>query len=161
MTTAERSVTMARISDRPAIEGIHHVKLPVADLDRALRFYEHLFGAERIPKADHRKQDGSLYALILRVPGLGTMLELRLNGEQAQNQRHFDPITLAVKDRATLEHWLSFVDALGIPHSPILTAIQGWVLVVEDPDEHRLRLYTLEAHGPDLKPDEDDPWLQS
>jgi hypothetical protein len=32
---------------------------------------------------------------------------------------------------------------------------------VQDPDGNRLRLYTLETHGPELKPDEDNPWIRS
>ena len=145
---------------RPGIEGVHHLKLPVSDLGRSLQFYERLLGARRLPEADHRREaDGSLYAYILRAPGLGPMLELRLDPEQARRQCRFDPFTLAVRDRATLERWCRYLDAAGIPHSPILTAIQAWVVVVEDPDGHRLRLYTLETHGRDLKPDEDDPWL--
>jgi catechol 2,3-dioxygenase-like lactoylglutathione lyase family enzyme len=145
---------------RPEIQGVHHLKLPVSDLGRSLDFYERLLGARRLPEADHRKEaDGALYAYILEVPGLAALLELRLDPEQAERQRCFDPFTLAVKDRAMLERWSRFLDAAGIPHAPILTAIQAWVMVVEDPDGHRLRLYTLERHGRELKPDEDNPWL--
>ena len=151
----------AALSDRPALDGLHHLKLPVADLDRALRFYARVLGAERIAEADHhRENDGALYAMILKVPGLGAFLELRLNPDQAERQRGFDPFTIAVEDRATLERWAGFLGGLAVPHSPVLTAIQAWVLVVEDPDGHRFRLYTRETHGRDLKPDESNPWLQ-
>lgn len=161
-TTTDRIKVMPQPTSRPELEGIHHLKLPVADLQRSLDFYERVFGAQRIPEADHRKRDdGSLYAYILKVPGLNTMLELRLNSKHAQQQRHFDPFTLAVKDKATLELWKAYLDDCAIPHSPILNAIQAWVVVIEDPDEHRLRLYTLETHGPEVQPQEDDPWLQS
>jgi catechol 2,3-dioxygenase-like lactoylglutathione lyase family enzyme len=65
--------------------GIHHIKFAVTDLDRLLRFYEGFLGAKRIAEADHRRSDdGSLYAYILEVPGLGCALELRLNPEQAK-----------------------------------------------------------------------------
>lgn len=63
--------------------------------------------------------------------------------------------------RAALEKWQPFLDEKKIPHSPIITAIQAWLIVVEDPDGNRLRLYTLEIHGRDLKPEEDNPWLQN
>lgn len=155
------AVESAPQSGRPALDGLHHLKLPVVDLDRALAFYERVLGATRIPEADHhREDDGALYALILSVPGLGAFLELRLNPEQAARQRGFDPFTIAVADRAALEHWAAFLDGIAVPHSPVLTAIQAWVLVVEDPDGHRFRLYTRETHGPDLKPDDNDPWLR-
>ena len=145
----------------PPIKGIHHIKFAVSDLDVSLRFYEHLFGAKRIAEADHRREiDGILYAYILEVPGLGCLLELRLNAGQANKHRLFDPVTIAVEDHAALEAWMVFLDGAEIAHSPILAAIQAWLIVVEDPDQNRLRLYTLERHGRDLKPDENNAWLQ-
>ena len=147
---------------RPRLEGLHHVKLPVGDLDRSLQFYERVLGAERLEEADHRRSvDGALYAYILRVPGLGSFLELRLNPGQAARQRGFDPLTLAVRDLGALERWRKHLEGAGVRHSSVLVAIQAWVVVFEDPDGHRLRLYTLEKHGPEIRPDEDDPWLRS
>jgi catechol 2,3-dioxygenase-like lactoylglutathione lyase family enzyme len=146
----------------PPLQGIHHLKLPVSDLDTSLTFYERAFGARRIPEADHRRaSDGSLYAYILAVPGLGTALELRLDPARAERHRQFDPVTIAVRDRATLAAWDEYLTAQGIVHSEVITAIQAWLMVVPDPDGHRLRLYTLETHGPELTPDEDNPWVRS
>lgn len=146
----------------PPLRGIHHLKLPVSDLNASLAFYERAFGARRIPEADHRRaSDGSLYAYILAVPGLGTALELRLDPERAARHRLFDPVTIAVRDRATLDAWDEYLTGQGIVHSEVITAIQAWLIVVPDPDGHRLRLYTLETHGPELTPDEDNPWVRS
>jgi catechol 2,3-dioxygenase-like lactoylglutathione lyase family enzyme len=153
---------MARELTRPSLLGIHHIKLAVSDLDRSLRFYETFLGAKRIPDADHRRAaDGSLYAYILEVVGLGSLLELRLNVAQAQNNRRFDLVTLAVKDRQALEIWDQILTQKNIRHSPIITALRGWLMVVEDPDENRVRFYTLEKHGPELRPDEDNEWIGS
>jgi len=153
---------MTELSNLPPLLGIHHIKLAVSDLERSLRFYEALFGAQRIPQADHKHEaDGSLYAFILDVPNLGAKLELRLNPEQAKKHFHFDPITIAVKDKAALEQWQSYIASKKLPHSPIIVAIQAWLIVTEDPDGNRLRLYTVETHGSDIKPDEDNPWLQN
>jgi catechol 2,3-dioxygenase-like lactoylglutathione lyase family enzyme len=146
----------------PELLGIHHLKLPVSDLARSLAFYESAFDATRIPAADHRRQsDGSLYAHILAVPGLGTLLELRLNPQRAKAHAGFDPVTIAVADRATLARWDDHLTGLDVPHSPVITAIQAWLIVVEDPDANRLRLYTRETHGPELKPDEGNSWLDN
>ena len=51
----------------PPLQGIHHLKLPVSDLDTSLIFYERAFGGRRIPEADHRRPDGSR-AYILTSP---------------------------------------------------------------------------------------------
>jgi catechol 2,3-dioxygenase-like lactoylglutathione lyase family enzyme len=153
---------MSDVCSLPPLQGIHHIKIAVSDLQRSLSFYETLFGAKRIPQADHKHEaDGSLYAFILDVPNLGSKLELRLNPEQAKKHFHFDPVTIAVKDKAALEKWQSYLDTKKLPHSPIIAAIQAWLIVLEDPDGNRLRLYTLETHGPDIKPDEDNSWLQN
>jgi catechol 2,3-dioxygenase-like lactoylglutathione lyase family enzyme len=145
----------------PPLKGIHHVKLAVSDLDRALTFYETALGAQRVPQADHRHEaDGSLYAYILDVPGLGALLELRLDPDEAKKQHHFDPLTIAVEDRTALAAWDRSLTEKGIFHSPIIVAVQAWLIVIEDPDGNRLRLYTLERHGPELPPDEGNLWLQ-
>jgi len=147
--------------DTPPLRGIHHVKLAVSDLARALTFYESALGAERIPEADHKREDdGSLYAYILNVPGLNSKMELRLNAEQAKKHERFDSFTIAVDSRKALEQWDKVLIDRGILHSPIIPAIQAWLIVLQDPDGNRLRLYTLEQHGPELKPDENNEWLQ-
>lgn len=146
------------MSPPPPLRGIHHLKLAVSDLATSLEFYERAFGARRIPEFDHFDEQGAVYAHILTVPGLDTYLELRRHPERAARHRGFDPITLAVADRATLEAWDDHLTAAAVPHSPVLTAIQAWLIVVADPDDNRLRLYTLQTHGPELSPSQD-PWL--
>lgn len=146
---------------RPTLRGIHHLKFPVRDLERSLGFYESTLGARRVAAWDHVHEDGTRYAVILEVPGLGTHLELRLDPKAAEQQRGFDPVTIAVQDRGALQAWADHLDTAGIAHSPTLTAIQAWLVVFEDPDGRRLRLYTLETHGPELPADEASPWLAS
>lgn len=149
------------MSRRPELDGVHHLKLPVSDLAASLRFYEAALGAERIAAADHRREsDGSLYAYLATVEGLGTLLELRLDPSAAAAHRHFDPITIAVTDHAALQRWDEYLTERGLLHSPVITAIRSWVLVVEHPDGNRIRLYSIETHGPELRPDEDNPWVR-
>ncbi|WP_018334025.1 VOC family protein [Actinomycetospora chiangmaiensis] len=143
----------------PSLRGIHHVKLPVSDLLRSVDFYTAVFGAVRLTDADHVDGDGRLYAVILRVPGLDPLVELRLDAEQARASAGFDPLTLAVDDRAALAAWSAHLDARGVAHSPVIAAIRAWLVVFADPDGTRLRLYTLEQHGPEVAPAVDDPWL--
>jgi len=48
---------------------------------------------------------------------------------------------------------------LGILHSPILDAVRGGLIVIQDPDGNCIRLYTLESHGPEIKPATNSPRL--
>ncbi|WP_322101881.1 VOC family protein [Paraburkholderia sp. J41] len=146
---------------RPSIDGVHHFKIPVADLVRAMAFYGRILGAEPIPELDHHTADGSVYAHICDVPGLGTKLEIRLDPAQAADNKGFDSVTIAVRDRATLDDWAAFLYANGIEHSPVLAGVQAWLVVFDDPDGNRLRFYTLEKHGANVSPDEDSPWVRN
>jgi catechol-2,3-dioxygenase len=133
----------------PALQGVHHLKFPVSDLDLSLAFYERALGGRRKSEWDHIHRDGTRYA----------HLELRLDPKQAAAQRGFDPVTMAVQDRTALAAWADHLEVAGIEHSPVLIAIQAWLVVFADPDGRRLRLYTLETHGPEFPPDEDSPWI--
>ena len=143
----------------PDLEGIHHLKFAVSDLERSLEFYERAFAAERIQAFDHKHPDGQLYAFILSVPGLGTHLELRFNPEQARLQARFDPVTFQVADRKTLEMWREHLLGAAIDCSPVLAGLMSWLTVFEDPDQRRLRLYARVGHGGVEPPSNDTRWL--
>lgn len=132
--------------NRPAISGIHHLKFNVADLDRSLQFYEATLGARRVVEFDHRHPNGEIYAYILAVENLGTMLELRSNQDAASREKGLDPVTLSVAARDDLVEWHNWLESVGAKHSPVFTGALGWVLVMEDPDGRRVRFYTLETH---------------
>jgi catechol 2,3-dioxygenase-like lactoylglutathione lyase family enzyme len=157
---AQQGAAPAPMPGAPVVLGIHHLKFVVSDINDSLAFYEAAFGAKRITALDHRKPDGSLFGVILVVPGLGTELELRLDPAGAKSQAGFDPLTLTVEGAADLERWAAHFQAKGLPHSPVLVGLVGWLLVVEDPDRRRIRLYTKQTHGPELKPSWDSPWVK-
>ncbi|MER7146427.1 VOC family protein [Streptomyces xanthochromogenes] len=153
-------MTSPRSAAAPRTLGIHHIKLPVTDLERSARWYGNVLGARRLTELDHRRPDGSLFAVILDAPGLGTRLELRRDPTTATALQGYDFLTLAVDDRAALDDWITHLDTLGILHSPPVVALVGWLLVIPDPDGLRLRLYTNTPHGLDAARIEyDSPWL--
>jgi len=141
------------------VDGIHHLKFAVSDPDRALAFYERVFGAQRIVAADHRDANGAIYAYICQMPGWGVSLDLRLSEAHAASARRFDPVTLNIADRAALADWVAHLDALGVPHSGEIVTALAFMLVVEDPDGRFIRLYTREKHGPELPGDKNNPWM--
>ncbi|MEV5958651.1 VOC family protein [Streptomyces sp. NPDC051987] len=58
-----------------------------------------------------------------------------------------DPLTFTVTDRTELDGWIGHLDTPGVPHSPVIVALVGYLLVVPDPDVVRLRFYTDESYG--------------
>ncbi|MEV0479597.1 VOC family protein [Streptomyces sp. NPDC050508] len=115
---------------RVVLAGIHHVKMPVTDLDRSRHWYGRVLGF----KVTHEFQDadGVVRGVAGEVPGLGdSMLCLRVNSQAAQGCQSFDPVSFAVRDRADIE------------------ASIGWLLVFNDPDGLDLHLYSWAAHGVD------------
>ncbi len=148
-------------SAAPSVQYIHHLKFPVTDLDRSVSFYEKVFDAKLLPKLTHKDAsgDGKVYAMVLQIPGFQPMVELWISAESAKAQSGYDFLTLAVKDRAALDMWSKHLDDLKIEHSDILTAIDSWLLVFEDPDGHRMRFYSLEEHAITHDVSTDKRWL--
>ncbi len=66
------------------------------------------------------------------MPSFGrTVLELRLNPQQASNDMMFDPVTWGVETKADLDAWASWLDAKSVPHSPVFVGVTGWVLAMQ------------------------------
>jgi catechol 2,3-dioxygenase-like lactoylglutathione lyase family enzyme len=132
----------------PELAGIHHVKMPVTDLDRSRDWYGRVLGFK--VTYEFQDADGVVRGVAGEVPGLGgSMLCLRVNSQAAQGCQGFDPVSFAVPDRADIETWAAHLDTLGIPHSPVIEASIGWLLVFNDPDGLDLHLYSWAAHGVD------------
>jgi catechol 2,3-dioxygenase-like lactoylglutathione lyase family enzyme len=141
------------------VNGLHHLKFAVSDVERSREFYASVFGGRRIERADHRNPDGTVYAYILEMPGWGTLLDLRLSARHAAGSARLDPVTLNIADRAALAAWVAHLDTLGVPHSGEIVTTLAFMLVIEDPDGRRIRLYTAEKHGPELPGAKDHPWM--
>jgi catechol 2,3-dioxygenase-like lactoylglutathione lyase family enzyme len=132
----------------PILSGIHHVKIPVTDLDRSVEWYRQVFGfavTMEFPEAD-----GAVRGVAGTVPGLGdAQLTLRVNPEAAKGCAGFDPVSFGVKDQADVRAWAAHLDTLGVAHSPVIEASVGWLLVFDDPDGITLHLYSWAGHGLD------------
>ncbi|WP_113700252.1 VOC family protein [Nonomuraea lactucae] len=133
---------------RPQLAGIHHVKIPVTDLPRSLSWYERVFDLK--VTMEFHDAEGVVRGVAGEIPGIGdALVALRENPGAAAGCGGFDPIGFAVQDRADAQAWAGHLDELGIPHSPVIEASVGWLLVFNDPDGLELHLYTWAAHGVD------------
>ncbi|MET0454295.1 MAG: VOC family protein [Mycobacterium sp.] len=151
----------------PALSGFHHLKIPVADLDASLAWYQRVLGADHLTGLDHVDSDGARYATILEVPGLPVLVELRWAPAAAGALRHCDLMVLALDTDEQFHDWIEHLDANDVEHSPILPGGGGPVIVIVEPDGKFIRLMKQPSGGlasqtmPDKPLDPHGPWLDA
>jgi len=149
----------------PTLSGLHHVKIPVGNLEASLDWYRVVFGAEHLAGLDHFDNDGARYAAILNIPGVPIAVELRWAPVWARALRECDIVVLAVDSADQLDVWLGHLDANRVAHSPILTGGGGPVVVIVDPDGKFIRLMVSPRGGvaaqtlPAERLEPEGPWL--
>jgi catechol 2,3-dioxygenase-like lactoylglutathione lyase family enzyme len=132
------------ITDSPALAGIHHLKLPVADLARSREWYRSRLGYE--VQMEFVEQ-GRLMGYGLSHPNGGPPLALRLDPERARAAAGFDYFSIGVPDQETIEQLAARLTGLGERHAGVHWASIGWILPdVHDPDGHEVRFYTIQQH---------------
>jgi catechol 2,3-dioxygenase-like lactoylglutathione lyase family enzyme len=130
----------------PTLDGIHHVKLPVADLERSIAWYAEHLGYDVQTRFIEQEV---LMGVSLSHPNGGPVLALRLDPDLAARAAGFDYFSLGVPTRAELEDLADRLTAAGVDHAGVHYATIGWILPgAVDPDGHAVRFYTTEAHTP-------------
>lgn len=151
----------------PALSGFHHLKIPVADLDTSLAWYQRVLGAEHLTGLDHVDSDGTRFASILEVPGLPVLIELRWAPTAAHALRQCDLIVLALDTAEQFDDWIEHLTAHDVEHSPVLEGGGGRVIVIVEPDGKFIRLMMRPPGGlasqrmPDKPLDPEGPWLDA
>jgi catechol 2,3-dioxygenase-like lactoylglutathione lyase family enzyme len=136
----------------PLLAGIHHVKLPVSDLDRSRAWYESRLGYRL---AIEFVEAGVLMGIVMHHPRGGPELGLRLDPERAAAAAGFDYFSFGVPDKAAIDALAEHLSALGEEHAGVHMATIGWILPnLHDPDGHEVRFYTHAAH---TQVDDDQP----
>lgn len=130
--------------DAPVLDGIHHLKLPVADLDRSLAWYQTRLGYRL-----HIEfiEDGVRMGLALSHPNGGPRLALRLDPSRAAAAAGFDYFSIGVPDKPSIDALAERLTGLGESHAGVDITSIGWVLpMLHDPDGHEVRFYTTQQH---------------
>jgi catechol 2,3-dioxygenase-like lactoylglutathione lyase family enzyme len=123
-----------------AVSGLHHVKLPVTDVERSRDWYATAFGFQ--PDLEFR-EEGRLCGAALRHPDGDLSLALREDPTRAAALAGFDTVCLAVGTRADLDELLERLDRLGVAHGRPFPGRRGDTVDVPDPDGHLVRVHTL------------------
>jgi len=132
------------MTEAPRPAGIHHLKLPVSDLERSRAWYE-----SRLGYVQHVEfvEQGTLMGVGLAHPNGGPDLALRLDPARAAAAAGFDYFAIGVPDRSAIEALAARLTALGEEHAGVHQASAGWILpLLHDPDGHEVRFYTHEHH---------------
>ncbi|MEW9529450.1 VOC family protein [Microbispora sp. NPDC049125] len=125
------------------LNGYHHVKLPVTDVERSRDWCVRVLGMRAYMDF---VEDGVLMGVALCDAGGTVHVAVRRDPERAAALSGFDPIALCVPTVADLEAWRRRLDDLGERHDGIITGHAGRVLVgLRDPDGIEVRLYTPES----------------
>jgi catechol 2,3-dioxygenase-like lactoylglutathione lyase family enzyme len=128
----------------PLLDGVHHLKLPVADLERSADWYAAHLGYEVQTRFI---EQGELMGVSMQHPNGGPTLALRLNPELAIRAAGFDYFSFGVPGRAELEALAERLADRGVEHAGVHFATVGWILPgAHDPDGHEVRFYTTETH---------------
>ncbi|WP_214323823.1 VOC family protein [Nonomuraea sediminis] len=131
------------MSDIPRLDGVHHLKLPVADLQRSLEWYRSRFGYQIDLEF---VEQGVLKGYALAHPAGGPMLSLRLDPDRAAAAAGFDYFSIGVPDKQAIEELAARLTGLGDTHAGVHRATIGWILpYLHDPDGHEVRFYTTET----------------
>jgi catechol 2,3-dioxygenase-like lactoylglutathione lyase family enzyme len=120
------------------VTGVHHVKIWVTDLARSRQFYERTLGLEH--RTSFADEAGVVRGMSFLLPGTSVQVAIREDAGLAAALAGADPFTLATT-RAGLDGWVAHLDALGVPHSPIIIASSGYAMGFLDPDGIQIRLY--------------------
>jgi catechol 2,3-dioxygenase-like lactoylglutathione lyase family enzyme len=130
--------------DAPELDGVHHLKLPVSDLNRSRAWYESRLGYQ---VATEFTEDGTVMGLALAHPNGGPTLALRLDPDRAARAAGFDYFSIGVPTKAAIEALAQRLTGLGEQHAGVHFATVGWILPhLHDPDGHEVRFYTTEHH---------------
>jgi catechol 2,3-dioxygenase-like lactoylglutathione lyase family enzyme len=132
--------------DAPLLDGIHHLKLPVTDLDRSQAWYHERFGYEEMISF---VEDDVRMGVSMRHPNGGPDLALRSNPDRARAAAGFDYFAIGVPGQEAIEALAARLTELGDAHDGVHQTPVGWVLLgLRDPDGHDVRFYTVPLELP-------------
>ena len=106
------------------LDGVHHLKLPVADLDRSLAWYQTRLGYQLQAEII---EGGTRMGLGLRHPDGGPRLALRLDPRRARAAAGFDYFSIGVPDKQAIDQLAARLTALGEQHAGVHFASIGWI----------------------------------
>jgi catechol 2,3-dioxygenase-like lactoylglutathione lyase family enzyme len=134
------------MTDAPLLDGIHHLKLPVSDLQRSLDWYQDRLGYLVMKEF---VEDGVLMGIAMTHPNGGPDLAIRLDPDRARVAAGFDYFSIGVPGHDAIQALATRFTERDDAHAGVHRTPVGWVLLgVQDPDGHAVRFYTVPLEMP-------------
>lgn len=122
--------------------GVHHFRLTVSDVDRAVEFYTGLLGFKKLADLN----PGAFLSNGAVGLGIGPFPDpaRAVKGDRfSENRVGLDHLSFAVPSRKVLEDAVRVLDARGVPHSEVRDLGEAFgivILIFRDPDNIQLEL---------------------
>lgn len=129
----------------PPLVGLHHVRLPVADVEAGRDWLVETFGFRR--RLETEDEDGVI-AAVLEYPA-GTAVSLQRAPAAAAALAGFPLLVLTVAGRQGLVDWVEWLDHSGVAHGPVTEGHAGLQVDVTGPAGLALLLHTGEQPATD------------
>jgi catechol 2,3-dioxygenase-like lactoylglutathione lyase family enzyme len=130
-------------SDSAPLLGIHHIRLPVTDVEAAAGWFADLLGYE---KAFAFKKDGVVVGWALQHGGGGPSLAIVEDADRAQALNGFPLFAFGVPDEQAAHDMAADLDSRGIAHGGVQPAlIKAKLPFVQGPDGILLGFYVMAA----------------
>jgi catechol 2,3-dioxygenase-like lactoylglutathione lyase family enzyme len=123
-----------------AITGLHHVRIPVSDVDISQDWYVRVLGFEAIL---YEEEERGPIGTVLRHPAR-LFVGLHLDPNRAAALRGFAVLGLTVEGAAGLTRWIAHLDRLGISHGAPSSGHLGLYIDLHDPDGIIVQLHSGE-----------------
>jgi catechol 2,3-dioxygenase-like lactoylglutathione lyase family enzyme len=138
----------SNVSNAPVLDGIHHLKLPVADLDRSLAWYQDHLGYGLMTEF---VEEGTRMGVAMTHTNGGPDLALRCDPDRARVAAGFDYFAIGVPGHDHIKALAAHLTERGVHNDGVHRTPVGWVLLgVHDPDGHEIRFYTVPLELPDM-----------
>lgn len=130
----------------PTYSAVSHISLSVRDAEKTARWWQEVFGLDRV----FAIEEETWHAVLL---GLTEHVALEFQQHDANAGETFDPVRtgfdhlgLKVDSRAELDEWQAHFERLGVVHTPVADREYGSVLTFKDPDRIQFELFWMDGH---------------
>ena len=130
------------MADQIATQGVHHFRLTVGNVDRAVRFYTEVLGFNKLMDLN----PGAFLSNGAVGLGIGPhpYPDKAMSGDRFdENRIGLDHMSFAVSSRAALDDAVRVLDRHGVAHSEIRDLGEAFgicILIFRDPDNIQLEL---------------------